>query len=248
MMSILYGLRRALRVLLNKIGVTPFVLQTYRHNKPFKAQAKLIKSLKPTIFDVGAFDGRSIIEYRKIFSNCIVYSFEPTPSSFRKLKRKFGEDLGVHLFNLALASNAGQQVFFVNDSDLTNSLLAPSQDGISLYPQMKERERISVPTATIDLICERENVQCIDVLKIDVQGGEMEVLLGAKKALEKGLIKLIFLEVEFREVYHNQPLFHDISKFLLVYGYSLFAIYNLTHSFDGRLIYGDALFVRSSEE
>lgn len=51
-----------------------------------------IKKRNPICFDVGAFQGQSVVYYRNLFNNSIIYSFEPLPSSFLILKNKNYKD------------------------------------------------------------------------------------------------------------------------------------------------------------
>lgn len=60
----------------------------------------------------------------------------------------------------------------------------------------------------------------IDILKMDIQGGELLALKGAQSLLEASRIRLLALEVEFKPLYKDQPLFWDICAYLYRFGYS----------------------------
>lgn len=240
-------MKKKIKKWLERLGVSAYVWQTARYNHPFYYQRKLARDGQPIIFDVGAFDGRSIVEYRKTFPSSIIYSFEPTPDSFRKLKKRHEHSADVHLFNLALSKADGIIDFFINDSDLTNSTLKVSDKGLDVFPQTRNVQEIKVETRTLDSFCAEANISHVSILKLDVQGGELDVLHGAVGLLGKQAISQIYLEVEFFEVYKQQPLFHDVAKFLADFGYHLFSLYNLSHGRDGRLLYGDAIFIPESQ-
>ncbi len=55
-------------------------------------------------------------------------------------------------------------------------------------------------------------MQHVDVLKLDVQGSELQVLKGASGMLAAGGISLIYAEVHLVEVYEGQPLLHDVTR------------------------------------
>src|SRR5262249_11532139 len=57
----------------------------------------------------------------------------------------------------------------------------------------------------------------IDFFKADVQGAELDVLVGAGTFLE-GLLALV-VEIEFVELYHGQPLYWDVQRFLMERGF-----------------------------
>ena len=83
----------------------------------------------------------------------------------------------------------------------------------------------------------------IDILKMDIQGGEYEALKGLHKMLSQRKIDLIYSEVYFVEQYEGQPLFHDISLLLFQYGYQLQDIYNPIYG-NGCIAWADVIFVK----
>ena len=76
----------------------------------------------------------------------------------------------------------------------------------------------------------REGITSVDFLKINVQGGELEILQGAGPLLD-GVLG-VFLEVAFVESYRDRPMFSDIDAFLRKQGFSFFDL--LAHHYVGR--------------
>jgi len=76
----------------------------------------------------------------------------------------------------------------------------------------------------------RERVTSVDFLKINVQGGELEILQGAGPLLDRVLG--VFLEVAFVESYRDRPMFSDIDAFLRKQGFTFFDL--LAHHYVGR--------------
>ncbi len=231
---------------LNVFGITPFVYQIYKYNKPFDAKKMLITSDRPVIFDVGAHVGMTAKEYLKIFPKSKIYSFEPTPNTFNILNKNVLKHENIRAFNLALSSTKGEASFFVNNSSLTNSLLEVSDNYAVRDIGLKMVTKVRVKTDTIDCFMSENKIPKIDLLKIDVQGAELEVLKGAEIALKSQSIDLIYLEVEFFRLYNNQPLYHHLAIYLENFGYQLHSIYNFSfNKKSGQLVYGDALFVKN---
>lgn len=83
----------------------------------------------------------------------------------------------------------------------------------------------------------------IDLLKLDLQGYELEALKGCGRLLER--IKIITIEIEFVALYDGQPLFGDIDVFLRAHEFRMLNLYELYTQPDGQLTAGDAVYLNS---
>lgn len=210
----------------------------------FQIQQELIKIKCPLIFDIGANRGNITEKYLKTFPSPMILAFEPFPDSFEILHSRFSGNKKVSCFQKAAASIAGQKNFYVNKNVDTNSLLRPQKTGLSSDEQVNNISTISVDTIILDEFCKVENISHIDILKMDIQGGEFDALLGLNNLLAKREIDLIYSEVYFVEQYERQPLFHDISKLLFQYGYQLQDIYNPIYG-KGSIAWADVIFIKN---
>ncbi|KIA85245.1 FkbM family methyltransferase [Flavobacterium sp. AED] len=228
-----------------RLNITPYLYYTYKWNNPFIIKKKLFSDAKELlIFDVGAFDGRSIELYKKSFPKSKIFSFEPTPNMYHYLKNEYSGRKDIKIFNYALSSNKGEATFNINNSLLTNSLLDSSKNEYTnSESSYNTKEKIIVETETIDNIFKNEKISKINILKIDAQGADVMVLRGAEETLKNKKIDLIYVEVEFLQLYENQPLFHELSLYLHSHGYYLYSLYNISVSKKGQMIYGDAVFL-----
>ena len=213
--------------------------QIVKHND-FNAIIKfLIKELykikNPIIFDVGANVGQSIERFSSVFKSeeFKIYSFEPTPKLFQILKNKYDLKKNIKLFQLALDDKIIKSKFFSYEYDKINSLIQTDENSKfhkSRQTALKNRDfsnfetEIEVQTSTIDNIADEQNIDKIDVLKIDTQGNEDRVLEGSKKLLNSNKINLIELELILGFGYQRQMSFLDIEKVLSPYGYRLIGI------------------------
>jgi FkbM family methyltransferase len=191
-----------------------------------------------TILDVGANAGQTAIKYRSLFPAASIYSFEPYPESFARLVERFGRDGRVKPIPQAVGNRVGTETFYVNKSHYTNSLL-PCLTGEDLEPV----GTLDVPMTTLDEFCEREGLDEVHILKMDIQGGELMALEGATGQLRRKAVALIYTEILFSPMYEGQAFFHDVSRFLHDHGYALFDQYNFTHKATGDLAWGDAIFI-----
>ena len=202
----------------------------------------LLNNQCPVIFDIGACDGSTVIEFKKVFPLSTVYSFEPFPDSFLNLKHLSNRHTNVNTFELAISNENGFMDFFVNKSKATNSLLSSKITNSFIDDHSKFEKKIKVETKMLDTFLAENSISRIDILKMDVQGGELKILEGAKDSLQKKIIKIIYTEIWFIEGYNDQPLYHDLATYLNNFGYYPFGLYNLHYRKDGHLLWGDAIF------
>ena len=233
----------------HKLGLEVRLLKSIEAEKntkaynPFQQLLELHKSNNCTIFDIGAYDGRISKEFLMKFPQAEIHAFEPFPESFEKLNKLKESQKGLIANNCAIADTIGHKDLHVNSFSPTNSLYESNSVNDYHNNLMKTQNIISVKTDTIDNYCKANAIQHIDILKMDIQGGELDALKGAEELLSKKKISYIYVEVEFVEMYKKQPLFIDIASYLKGYGFSLYNLYHSVIDSTGQLMWADALFV-----
>jgi FkbM family methyltransferase len=100
----------------------------------------------------------------------------------------------------------------------------------------------TVPQFTIDTLWKALKLSGPALLKIDVQGAELEVLTGAKQTLDN--FEVIVLEVGLTEVYVGQPIFHDYIAFMAERDYVVYDIIHTGYGDTGLLCQIDLVFVK----
>lgn len=114
-----------------------------------------------------------------------VYSYEPFSESFALLKENVALNnlKNVRVFNMAVSGSPGKNILYVSQSNT---------GAHSLFPDPGKR-KVEVKTTTLDKVISENKLKAIDLLKIDVEGSEYEIILGASdKTL--GKIKRIIME------------------------------------------------------
>ena len=130
----------------------------------------------------------------------------------------------------------------MNKFNAANSVLPSDQSNTIIDELTSNKNEVKVKSITIEDFVNNESISKIDILKLDIQGGEIKALRGAEKLLSERRISMIYTEVLFMPIYKEQPYFHDIAKFLYEYGYQVYNIYNPWYA-KKRLSWADALFV-----
>lgn len=146
----------------------------------------LKKCLHPNsnCIDVGSHKGELLQEMLRLAPEGQHYAFEPLPHLYVDLKNRFGDLATVLPF--ALSSHSGSARFqFVKGMPAYSGLRRRSYEGKS-----PEIEEIEVEKRTLDEVL--PSSYCIDFMKIDVEGAEMDVLKGAKAAIRRSQPILLF--------------------------------------------------------
>ena len=164
------------------------------------------------VFDVGADDGKSVVQFLKAFPKAQIYSFEPARMMFCHLRDKFANNRRVSTFNTALGSTNGT-ARFTTDLVLT---------GLS---RIDEYGKDEVPIETLDTFCAREGVEHIDFLKIDTEGHDLEVLKGAMGMLDRKAISAVQVEAGMSPENDFHVSFEKMKSYLDQRGYHAFGIY-----------------------
>jgi FkbM family methyltransferase len=212
-----------------------------------EVQRSLITAPAPVIFDVGAHVGAVAHTYRQYFPQASIHCFEPFPESFERLVSSREGDPRSYCYQKALASRNGTAFLNANRVSDTNSLLATDERGASywgtgLYDTLS---RVEVETTTADAFCAEWNIPHVDILKLDVQGAELDVLKGAQQLLARQRISIIYSEVILCPTYAGQARLHEYLALLDSHGYDLVNLFNPVNN-HRRLLQADFLFADRS--
>ncbi len=157
-----------------------------------------------------------------------VFGFDPDVAECDRLNA--GKPQGVEYIPLALGSTAGEQLLHVTREPACSSFYAPSKRVAATHPELSCIEvthTSSVMTSTLEAWCAERHIARIDAIKLDTQGSELDVLLGAHSLLEN--VQLLEVEVEFNPIYEGQPLFGDVDRFVRANGFALWRLTNQVH-------------------
>jgi FkbM family methyltransferase len=228
-------LRKSIRKAFNLVGLD---LILYRPKLPPVEEApiginvlsdirRLLRVRPPIIFDIGANVGQTVQIYKGLLPESEIHSFEPSPSTFEQLVHKVGYHQKLHLNNVAVGSSSGTNKLFENDHSDMSSFLELGTAGWGEI--IKETE---VKTVTLDQYCDENNVPYISLLKSDTQGYEFEVLKGCNELIRNNQIEMILIEMNFSELYKDQPRFDELYRFLIDRGFRLVSFYGFRYQND----------------
>jgi FkbM family methyltransferase len=152
---------------------------------------------------------------------CKIYAFEPVGSTFDKLKKNITAkrmDATVSYFNCALGRKDGRR-----EMNCFEGL--PGCNSMFNRPVFKERlvEKITVPVTSIDEFVHKQSIAHINFLKIDTEGSELDIIMGAKNLIESGEIDVI--QFEYGGCYRDAgTTLSEVYAYLRSNGYMIFRI------------------------
>lgn len=162
------------------------------------------------------------------------------------MERDFTNDDKVFIHCCAIGSNDGTSDFYINAKKDTSSLLRSDREHLSSSYEaiLAIEDHRKVKVITLDSFAAANRTEHIDLMKLDIQGGELDALIGAHDVFSQAKVDLLYTEVYFVPMYINQPLFGDLACQLAKWDYKLHLIYNqIINGISGRPLWADALFV-----
>ena len=144
----------------------------------------------PVLFDVGANKGEYSMLLGKIFPSGKIYSFEPDALNYSSLKENVSMQ-NLKAFNIAFGSEIHEAELYSNKSYPGISGLY-KRDLSHIGIGMESSGKIYVDT--IDIFSATNNIEKIDFLKLDTEGSELDILIGASNMLANDAISAIQFE------------------------------------------------------
>jgi FkbM family methyltransferase len=208
---------------------------------------ELLEHAKPqgikVIYDVGASVGTWALLAKAIIPEATIEAFEPLPAHCLEFEKNLRTVEGVRLHTLALGAERASKILRVTDFSDASSMLSIAAAGCSQFGA-NEVSRVQVEMQRLDDYRGQQGLPFPDLMKLDVQGYEVEVLKGASECLSH--VKAVVVEVSFSEYYEEQCSFHELVAHLAKFRLFLAALGD--HTPTGKVLaQADALFLRTGE-
>lgn len=229
--------------LLQKVGLEVKLYNFLNAEEPLLK--KLIKDFNiQTVIDVGANEGQYAESLLKNKYKGKIYSFEPISKPWEVLQKKA---VGISQWkpvNYAIGSKDDVVSINVSENIVSSSIYKVAQKSLDAEPATRIVREEKIRVTTIDNFFVGENsLQGGIMLKLDVQGYELEGLKGAMASLQK--IKIVQVELSFVPIYEGAPLCVDVISFLQNQGFELFTLIpGFKDRNTGRLLQADGVFLR----
>jgi len=192
------------------------------------------------LVDVGANEGQFVNAVRRLVPLQSVYAFEPQAACKGELGRALAGIPQTSLHIAAVGGRDGETGFYVTNNSKMSSTLRPREQIAADYDagDFGVAKGLTVPIVRLDS-CVPPEVG-VSLIKIDVQGAEMEVLKGGTATLRRA--EAVLMEINYQDHYIGSASFHDVYMQLRGLGYRLGAVSGPYIGASGPL-WADALFV-----
>lgn len=192
-----------------------------------------------TVLDVGAAHGEWTLACARILPNARYELFEPLGEFRSHLKSVCSQLPRASYHNVALHREPGKMSLNVHP-DLVGSSFYIEKEDSDVNGQLR-----IVPTASLDSICDSLELELPFLLKIDVQGAEIDVLAGATHTLEN--CAFVICECSFFDFYDGGGTVDGVLRTMRNEGFALYDIFGLSHRpLDGALAQADLCFVKAN--
>jgi FkbM family methyltransferase len=174
-----------------------------------------------TVLDIGAHHGLyTLLASRKVGGKGRVFSFEPSERERKRLATHLRLNFrsNVSIEPCALGAEGGMAQLFLPDEtqSVLNSLRPPQTDSCA--------RRAWVTVVSLDEFLAQRNVAKVDFIKMDVEGGELDVFRGAERTLTQRPRPMILAEVSDRRTRPWGYAARELLAFLVTRGFSWFSV------------------------
>jgi FkbM family methyltransferase len=212
----------------------------------FEEERKIFLALRDAgleaknLFDVGSSTGGWSCMMSQVFAGAHFFLFDPLvglkPNYSEGTTRTLEALSGSKFFKVALSDYNGSRSMFTDVHGFSSSLLPTTASG-------EFRDAVPITVRRLDDLLHEKGLPVPDILKLDVQGGEMMVLRGLGERLPE--IKVIQAETWFTRGYGPEtPLFHEVLQFLGSQGFVFLDIGGRFYTQAHELYTCDCFFVR----
>lgn len=231
----------------NKADLTMRIAQQVRslfdkkYRRAFRNLRHLPRLEYRYVIDVGANRGAFADAFLELHRPERLILVETIPELAEKLREKYNCRSGVSVVCAALSDRNGDAQFQINRSDVASSLLPiDSRNAAWFNRDLSVARTIQVPTMTLTTLMTEQNIDMVDLLKLDIQGAERLALTGGSDVLDR--VRVIYAEVFFEQLYKGAWLFWETNEFLTDKGFKLCGLSNIAHASDGDLLQANATF------
>ncbi|MEO0974509.1 MAG: FkbM family methyltransferase, partial [Pseudomonadota bacterium] len=197
-----------------------------------------------TLVDIGANRGQFALLARAVVPSAAIHSFEPLAGPAQTYRTVLGDEARVTLHQVAVGAEAGQHTIHISARDDSSSLLPIGDRQEEIFPGTHEVGTQTIDVAPLAHSLDAVALEAPALLKLDVQGFELEALKGCESLLER--FEWVYCECSFVEMYLGQALAGEVIAWLQARGFLLASVGNLETDRHGVPVQADILLRRAA--
>ncbi len=197
------------------------------------------------VFDVGANTGQFAGSVRKAGYKGEIISFEPLSSAFKLLKNQSDNDEKWSSENFGMGDFDGESVINISQNLVSSSILNIKKEHTDAEPESKYVAQEKITIRKLDSVFSNYEQKGKNIfLKIDTQGFEKEVILGAAKSLNK--ITGLQVEMSLIECYDGEMMYNDLKNLIESFRFELYYLEpGFSDPVTGKLMQVDGIFFKN---
>ena len=196
-----------------------------------------------TVVDIGANRGQFALAARVCFPEARIVSFEPLGGPAAVYRAVFGRDDHAMLVEAAVGPQSGEAEIHLSARDDSSSLLPITAHQDELFPGTSEAGTAKIRVVRLADVLPAQEVAAPALLKLDVQGFELQALEGSEDVLPQ--FEWVYVECSFVELYAGQAFADEVIAWLRDRGFRLTGVFNMSYDRAGHAIQADFLFRKS---
>jgi len=176
-----------------------------------------------TIVDIGANVGQFALFARERYPRASIFSFEPLEDCWNTYSNIFQHDSNVQLFRCGVGPADIEAAINVTNAKDSSSMLAPGATQAEVFGTKVSATK-KVELRRLASVLRADQIASPALLKIDVQGFELDVLRGCEELLSS--FETVYVEASYVELYERQALAGEVIDFLRQRGLEIRGVFN----------------------